>query len=230
MERGTHKSFDIARGMAELAAVLALKGSRKGSSKGSPKPTVATPETTSTMDFLPAFKTVLEKLDAAGIDYMIVGSLAVIVYGEPRLTRDMDLVADIPPQKVRDLAAIFPEPRYYLPPVEILAEEVTSHGYFNALDIPSGLKIDFVVRRNSAHARTEFQRRRRIEIAPGLAPWFASPEDVIIKKLAFYREGESEKHLIDVRGILAHTPIDDEYVKFWIDQLGLTREWSRIKA
>jgi hypothetical protein len=196
--------------MAELAAVLSRKGSK------------------TTMDFLPAFKTVLENLESAGIDYMIVGSLAVIVYGEPRLTRDMDLVADIPPQKVQALAGVFPEPRYYLPPVEILAEEVASHGYFNALDIPSGLKIDFVVRRKSAHAVEEFTRRRRIEIAPGLSPWFASPEDVIIKKLDFYRQGESEKHLVDIRGILAHTPVDENYLRQWIDRLGLAREWAMV--
>lgn len=63
-KRSPQKSFDTARGMAELAAVLSRKGS-EGSK--------------TTMDFLPAFKTVLENLDSAGIAYMIVGSLAVIV-------------------------------------------------------------------------------------------------------------------------------------------------------
>lgn len=51
----------------------------------------------------------------------------------------------------------------------------------------------------------------------------------IIKKLAFYREGESEKHLVDIRAILAYTPVDDTYLKKWIDHLSLGREWALVQ-
>ncbi len=69
----------------------------------------------------------------------------------------------------------------------------------------SGLKVDFVFRKQNAHARIEFSRRRRLEILTGLEAWIAAPEDVIIAKLRFYREGQSEKHLNDIRGIIANT-------------------------
>ncbi len=64
------------------------------------------------MDFLSTFATVLKKFESEGIDYMIVGSLAVVVYGEPRLTRDMDLVAEIRPDQAAVLPGLFPSPQY----------------------------------------------------------------------------------------------------------------------
>jgi hypothetical protein len=54
----------------------------------------------------------------------------------------------------------------------------------------------------------------------------ASPEDVIIKKLEFFREGGSQKHLIEIKGILAQTPVDSSYLEDWISRLGLTQSWS----
>jgi hypothetical protein len=59
---------------------------------------------------------------------------------------------------------------------------------------------------------------------------FASPEDVIIKKLVFFQEGGSEKHLRDIRGVLAvmGDGIDRDYIDKWISALGLTAEWSAV--
>jgi hypothetical protein len=61
---------------------------------------------------------------------------------------------------------------------------------------------------------------------------FASPEDVIIKKLAFYQEGRSEKHLLDIRSVLAvmGDEIDRSYIMRWVVKLGLTAEWSAVCA
>jgi hypothetical protein len=58
----------------------------------------------------------------------------------------------------------------------------------------------------------------------------ASPEDVILKKLEYYREGNSEKHLRDIQGILAQTQVDDTYLKEWILKLGLQAQWAQLNA
>ena len=62
-----------------------------------------------------------------------------------------------------------------------------------------------------------------MEILRGLEAWVAAPEDVIIAKLRFYREGESEKHLIDIRGILANTQVDRVYLSKWVSALDLEK-------
>ena len=62
----------------------------------------------------------------------------------------------------------------------------------------------------------------------GFEAYVASPEDVIIKKLWYFREGESEKHLYDIRGIIAHQKIDREYLKEWIQKLALVECWDKV--
>ena len=97
--------------------------------------------------FLEVFKTVVSKIEATGMPYMIVGSMASMAYGEALTTRDLDLEVDIKPQNVRDFEALFPPPEYYCPPLEILTDEVLNRGQFNLLHPASGLKIDVVVKK-----------------------------------------------------------------------------------
>ena len=72
----------------------------------------------STPDLLTTFQSVLKKLEEAGIDYMVVGSVASILYGEPRMTRDMDIVVELKSGASRKLKSFFREEEYYLPPDE----------------------------------------------------------------------------------------------------------------
>lgn len=176
------------------------------------------------------FSEVLKRLADLRVDYMVVGSIASVVYGEPRLTKDMDLVVDIDPQVIRSLNKAFPSDQYYCPPLEVLQDENIRRGQFNLIHQQSGLKIDFIFRKNSPHAIAEFERRRHIELWPGLKVFIASPEDIIIKKLDYYREGNSPKHLSDIKGILSGTDIDQNYLNKWIQELGLSKEWQAAKS
>lgn len=63
---------------------------------------------------------------------------------------------------------------------------------------------------------------------PQFEVYIAAPENIILKKLDYYREGGSEKHLTDIREILAGSQIDDEYLQAWIEKLGLKAEWGKI--
>lgn len=92
------------------------------------------------------------------------------------------------------------------------------------------MKIDMVLRKETAHSRAEFERRRRLQLWPGFEASVASPEDVIIKKLQYFQLGGSEKHLRDIRGILAETAVDHDYLERWIKDLGLERAWLQAKA
>ena len=82
---------------------------------------------------LEVFKDVTTKLEANNIPYMIVGSMAAMVYGEPRLTHDIDIVLNILPSDSQKLTNLFPIETYYCPPPEVLKSEITHRGQFNLI-------------------------------------------------------------------------------------------------
>jgi hypothetical protein len=57
---------------------------------------------------------VADFFESHGIDYRVVGSMASMAYGEPRFTNDVDIVADLPLDKVTELCGAFPAPDYYV--------------------------------------------------------------------------------------------------------------------
>jgi len=179
-------------------------------------------------DFLSTFGEVIEKLESAQIDYMVVGSIASIIYGEPRLTNDMDIVVTLKPEDTPKLLKIFDNSEYYVPPIEILSQEVINCGQFNIIHTNSGLKVDMIVLKKSDHATEEFSRKTKQDFLPNLEVFVATPEDIIIKKLVYYDEGRSNKHLEDIKGILANTPIDSAYLSRWIERLHLEDLWKLV--
>ena len=151
-----------------------------------------------------------------------------MVYGEPRMTHGMDLVLDIQPEHANQFAALFPQEEFYCPPMEVLKSEIVHRGQFNLIHQGTRIKIDIMIRKNTEHSRIEFQRRKKVPFWEGHEAYLACPEDVIIKKLSFYREGGSEKHLMDIRGIMVESEIHREYLIKWIERLSLQAEWRKV--
>ncbi len=181
-------------------------------------------------DLWSVLRDAIGKLEKSSIEYMLVGSLASSSYGDPRLTRDVDLVVELKPSDTARLVQIFPEVEYYVPPAQVLSDEIQGRRQFNLIHLSSSLKLDFMVRKESPHGKEEFSRRRRFSIAPGLEVSVASPEDVILKKLEYFREGGSEKHLRDIQGILANQVVDRAYLEAWVERLALRGEWTRAQG
>ena len=172
---------------------------------------------------------ITSRLERAGIDYCIVGGLASIAYGRPRLTLDADLVVSLKPLQVGTLLEAFPADDFYLPPADVLQAELQrdSRGHFNIIHQHSALRADCYLPGRSYLADWELAHRQRLPLGSGEA-WFAPPESVIIHKLIFYHEGGSDKHLEDIRGILAAgTMLDRPLVELWVDKLSLREGWSR---
>lgn len=174
------------------------------------------------------FLNVIQRFEQKNLPYMVVGSVAAMVYGEPRMTRDLDLVIDVLPSESENIESLFPLNEFYCPPIEVLRSELVHRGQFNLIHHQSGLKIDVIVRKKTEHSIEEFSRRQKIPFWKGVEVFLASPEDIIIKKLSYYREGGSEKHITDIRGILAETPIDHTYLQHWLNRLKLSDEWAKI--
>ncbi|MBI5833106.1 MAG: hypothetical protein HZB16_12480 [Armatimonadetes bacterium] len=103
---------------------------------------------------------------------------------------------------------------------------------FKVIHIPSGLKIDLVFKRARAFSAAEFGRRRTRPLRSGAEVSVASPEDLVLAKLEFFRDGGSDKHLRDIAGILRVSGdlVDRDYIERWADQLGVADIWHDLFA
>lgn len=176
------------------------------------------------------FAPFLEPLERLALPYCITGSVAASVYGEPRLTADIDVVLLLNPKDLPALRSAFPESDYYVPPEETLREEVAreARGMFNLIHHKSQFKADIYLAGGDPLHAWALERRRRIDLA-GSGAWIAPPEYVIVRKLEFLRDGGSDKHLRDIRFILAATPIDKQFLVSEVTQRGLDALWSRLR-
>jgi hypothetical protein len=109
-------------------------------------------------------------------------------------------------------------------------EAVRSKSQFNIIHSTSGNKIDLLIVPAGAWGQTEISRRQRVQILPDLEGYCARPEDVILGKMVYYREGGSEKHLRDITGILkvSGDAVDRRYVSRWAEEMGLADIWRAI--
>ena len=175
------------------------------------------------------FRAFLEPLEALGFPYCVTGSVAASVYGEPRLTADIDVVLLIGQEDLGALRAAFPESAYYVPPDEDILAAVGRGGMFNLVHHASQFKADLYLAGGDPLHAWALEHRRRIDVQ-GSGAWIAPPEYVILRKLQFYREGKSDKHLRDVRFIVAQTPFDEGFLGSQVDALGLEAEWRLCRS
>ena len=169
-------------------------------------------------------------LESQGLRYLVTGSIATIYYGEPRFTADIDVVVDLPAEKVRDLCQAFPSSEFYVSE-ESAQRAARQRSQFNVIHPGSGLKVDLMVSDHSAFDRSRFDRARRLRPEDDYEAAFASPEDVILKKMEYFRKGGSEKHLRDIDGILrvSGKSLDAGYIESWAARLGVGEIWQRCR-
>lgn len=169
-------------------------------------------------------------MNHAGIRYIVTGSVAAIFYGEPRLTNDVDFVTFLNEADIRRLADAFPAPEFYFPPAETIALEMAreQRGHFNIIHLNTAFKADFYLTGRDELSAWAFRRKRQIEFE-GETIVLAPPEYVIVRKLEYFREGGSEKHLRDIRSMLAVSgeQLDRSELNEWIALRGLEAEWRK---
>jgi len=173
----------------------------------------------------------LERLSRSGIRYMVTGSVAAILYGEPRMTHDVDLVVDLDEGRLGEFTALFPVAEFYCPPVEVIRTEVRRavRGHFNVIHRATGFKADiYPVGEDPLHRWA--MERRHVESFKGVDIQVAPAEYVILRKLEFYREGGGERHVQDIRAMLASAgdQIDRSLLEEHIRRRGLTTVWETV--
>jgi hypothetical protein len=174
----------------------------------------------------------VSRLEQLGVPYMVTGSTAGILYGEPRMTHDVDIVVSLAMKDVHAFVEAFPLDDFYCPPEDVLAIEVRrgQRGHCNLIAHATGFKADIYIAFDELH-RWGLARRRRLDVG-GTTLQVAPPEYVIVRKLEYFREGGSEKHLRDIRSMLdvSGDVIDRDQLDALVEQRGLRVEWDRARA
>ncbi len=162
------------------------------------------------------FQIFLERLKNAHLDYIVTGSVAAIVYGEPRLTNDIDLILNLNKADIPKISQAFPSEQFYCPPKEVILNELGRYnrGHFKLIHHRTGFKADiYLIGFDSLH-KWAFENKRIIKYQNSEIA-IAPAEYVILRKLEFFKEGGSQKHLYDIEGILQNSSalIDFDFLK-----------------
>jgi hypothetical protein len=185
------------------------------------------------MQDLELFLLFCRKFHQLDITYMVSGSVASILYGEPRLTHDIDIVVRLDDFDADTFCEAFPPEEFYCPPQEILILESKrrQRGHFNLIHYDTGFKADVYIAHDTPFYHWAFRHTNDILLVKETIR-IAPPEYVIVGKLTYYREVKAEKHLIDIRGMLENVPepVDWKIVEAEVLVRGLKEELALVKA
>lgn len=182
------------------------------------------------MDSPEPFLIFTRKFNELGLRYMVSGSVAAIYYGEPRMTNDVDIIVFLRSEDARKLVAAFPEHEFYCPPLDVIQAERKRdrRGHFNLIHHATGFKADiYLTSRDDLHT-WGLSHAVKADV-DGEDILFAPPEYVMVRKLQFYREGGSSKHLRDISRMLI--ALGEEWDRTTLEQMiqthSLQPEWNK---
>ena len=179
-------------------------------------------------------RSVIDTLEAAEIEYLIGGSVAVTAWGEARTTRDFDVVINLPGNRItrlsQELAA-----RGMLVPPEIMVDlllQPEGDLPINAIHLHSSYKAEFfLLRYGDEYRRLSLTRRRLVNLGPTLGEVYVhSPEDLILNKVRYFGLSQQTKHVRDIASIIVLMAVDLEcaYIEEWAQKLNLTAVWYEL--
>ncbi len=187
------------------------------------------------VEFADFMSLVLDALEAAHVEYLIGGAVAVWAWGEARTTRDFDLVVNLPIQHMQRLSEEL-EKRDMLVPADIMLDlflETRADLPINAIHLYTGYKAElFMLRPGDSYRETAFSRRQLVDLGPPLWEVYVhAPEDLILNKLRYYIISQQPKHVRDITSILLAMgdELDFGYIESWAERLGLTTVWQEIQ-
>ena len=183
-------------------------------------------------ELLLAVGRVVAAFDTLGVDYLVGGSVASSVFGEPRQTIDADLVARLFGRHAKPLFERMCKEFYAdLPAIE---GAIQTQGSFNLIHLETMTKVDVFVRWRDPFGQSQFARRQKKSVGqtPPLELFFASAEDTVLAKLEWYRKGGSvsDKQWRDLLGVLKvqGKTLDLAYLTEWASKLGIADLLARV--
>jgi hypothetical protein len=160
------------------------------------------------------------------IEYMLTGSLAMMLYSVYRMTADIDIVIELKYEDADRIINAF-EPDYYVPHGRV-RDAIAREFMFNVIHQDTAFKIDLVIKKSGDFHRTAFDRRQKQDFY-GRDIFVITLEDLIISKLLWAKKSFSEKQLTDVENLLGND-FDTQYMKFWVNKLGLEELFSQCQS
>ena len=166
-------------------------------------------------------------LDQNNVAYMLTGSFASAFYGTPRSTQDIDIVVEATPAKLHGFVKSLSVDQYYSD-LDAALQAHKAESMFNVIDLSTGWKIDFIMRKSRPFSREEFRRRVRVELQ-GVSLFVASAEDIIIAKLEWSKLAQSQRQIEDAAAIVRvqRETLDRSYIEKWTRELGVEDEWAK---
>ncbi len=172
-------------------------------------------------------KEVVKRLEVASIPYMITGSIAANFYSIPRMTRDIDVVIELKESDVERIYNAF-EKDFYIDK-DMVSDAVKRAGMFNVIHYEAVFKVDFIIRKNDQYNIEGFKRRRKVKV-DDFEFYIASPEDLILSKLCWAKDGESDLQITDVKNLIKQTKrLDEDYLARWAKYLGVKELYKKVK-
>jgi hypothetical protein len=169
------------------------------------------------------------RLDQLHVEWLIGGSLASSVHGEPRATQDVDMVVALRPRHVKSLWEALR--RDYYADVDEMRSAVRTPASFNAIHFASAIKVDFFVAGDDPFEAERLANRQRIEMSGG-AIYVDTAEHTLLRKLEWYRRGgeASERQWRDVQAIarIQGERLDRDRLRLWADRLGVIDLLQRV--
>ena len=170
----------------------------------------------------------VRQIEELGLPYAIGGSMASSVYGTPRFTRDVDIVVDLPLDKVSAFAARFPHSDFYIDEA-VIRRAVGERGQFNIIHHESGVKVDIYIPGDLIQ-KNQISRARRLVTDAGEAS-YSPPEELIIMKMEYYKFGQTQRHLEDIVSLLYGLggAVDIQMIEREVEQRGLQEPWAAVQ-
>ncbi len=169
---------------------------------------------------------VIDVLQRFGVQRMVSGSLTASYYVEPRMTRDVDIVVDLPVETAAGLAGALATDFYC--DEGALVRAATERSMANAIHNETLLKVDLIVRKDDAFHCHEFGRRVRRQLGP-VEVDLVTAEDLVLSKLLWCLKSRSAVQRSDIGRLLRDTTLDLAYVEQWATRLGVAELLEEIR-
>ena len=178
------------------------------------------------LEILSALRPVVNVLEKNSIPYYIGGSIASSLHGLARATMDVDIVADVKLHHISLLRQEL-EKSYYIDE-DMIKEAIHNSSSFNLIHLASAIKIDVFIFKDNSYQRNVLERKIKDTLDDDKVKtelYFASPEDIIINKLQWYKLGGqvSERQWLDVIGVIKvqGDSLNKKYLQVWSKKLGI---------
>lgn len=176
---------------------------------------------------LEVLRIVANRLDDAGFNYMISGSMAANYYTVPRMTRDIDVVIKLKEIDINKFHNLFQKDFYI--DKEMIKKEVRRNGMFNLIHSKYIVKVDFILQKDEEFNKIALEQKKKVVIG-NIQAWFISAENLILAKLLWAKDSHSEMQLKDIKNLFKTVKnLDNAYIKKWIKKLGLNGIYEKAK-